>query len=87
MWWRQEGIIKLDKPTEFLNPLFKVLNDGGQTHFGFPLDSETNWVASMGKDFRNWLDLATFRVTIHCSNGQSVTVKPEPPRSTTFVSK
>lgn len=73
------GIIKIGSPTEHCESLLRVLNDGDQAHFGFPLDSETNWVSGITKEFRSWLDLATFRVTIHCSNGQSVTVKPEQP--------
>lgn len=73
------GIIKISQPTEYSESLLRVLNDGDQAHFGFPLDSDSNWVAGMGKEFRNWIDLTTFRVSIHCSNGQSVTVKPEKP--------
>lgn len=76
---KEYGIIKIGAPTDFCESLLRVLNDGDQAHFGFPLDSETNWVSAMGRDCRTWLDLATLRVTIHCSNGQSVKIKPEKP--------
>jgi len=74
---KSHGIIKIGEKTEFCESLLRVLNDGDQAHFGFPLNSETNWIAHQGKEFQNWLDLATFRVTIYCSNGQKLKIKPE----------
>ncbi|MDR6915090.1 hypothetical protein J2X66_001955 [Pseudomonas sp. 3296] len=74
---RTHGIIKIGAPTEFCESLLRVLNDGDQAHFGFALDSDTNWIAFQGREFRNWIDLATFRVMIYCTNGQSIKVKPE----------
>lgn len=74
---KSHGIIKIGAPTEYCESLLRILNDGDQAHFGFPLNSETNWVAHQGKDFRSWIDLATFRVTVYCTNGQSLKIKPE----------
>lgn len=74
---KSHGIIKIGAPTEFCDQLLRVLNDGEQSHFGFLLDSDSNWVAHQGRDFKNWIDLMTFRVTIHCTNGQSLKLKPE----------
>jgi len=74
---KSHGIIKIGAPTEFCESLLRVLNDGDQAHFGFPMNSEPNWIDHQGKDFRNWIDLATFRVTIYCTNGQSMKIKPE----------
>jgi len=74
---KSHGIIKIGAPTEFCESLLRVLNDGDQAHFGFPLDSESNWVAHLGRDFRNEIDLWTFRVKIYCTNGQSMKIKPE----------
>lgn len=74
---RKNGIIKIGAPTEYCESLLRVLNDGDQALFGFPLDSATNWVAHMENSCRTWIDVATLRVTIHCSNGQSVVIKPE----------
>jgi hypothetical protein len=76
---KSHGIIKIGAPTEFCESLLRVLNDGDQAHFGFALDSDTNWIAFQGREFRNWIDLATFRVTIYCTNGQKIKVKPERP--------
>ena len=74
---KSHGIIKIGAPTEFCDQLLRVLNDGKQSHFGFLLDSDSNWVAHQGRDFKSWIDLMTFRVTIHCTNGQSLKLKPE----------
>lgn len=76
---KEYGFIKIGAPTENCESLLRVLNDGDQAHFGFPLESETNWVAAMGRDCQTDLDIATIRLTIHCSNGQSFKVKPEKP--------
>lgn len=76
---KEYGVLKIGAPTEYCESLLRVLNDGDQAHFGFPLESETNWVATMGSDCRTELDIATIRITIHCSNGQSVKIKPEKP--------
>lgn len=76
---KKHGIIKIGAATEYCESLLRTLVDGDQAHFGFQLNSDRNWVASIGREIRNKLDLETLRVTIHCSNGQSVTVKPERP--------
>lgn len=74
---KTHGIIKIGAPTEFCDQLLRTLNDGEQSHFGFLLESNSNWVAHQGRNFKNWIDLMTFRVTIHCTNGQSLRLKPE----------
>lgn len=74
---KNHGLIKIDAQTEHCENLFRVLNDGDTAMFGFPLAQENNWVGGVSKEFRNWLDLKTFRITIYCSNGQKVVVKPE----------
>ncbi|MBP5958153.1 hypothetical protein ICA16_20965 [Pseudomonas anatoliensis] len=74
---KHHGIIKIGATTEYCESLLRVLEDGDRAHFGFLLDSDSNWIAHQGRDFHNWLDLATFRVTIYCTNGQSLKIKPE----------
>lgn len=76
---KEYGVLKVGAPTDYCESLLRVLNDGDQAHFGFPLESDTNWVATMGRNCRSKLDIATIRITIHCSNGQSVKIKPEKP--------
>lgn len=73
---RSHGIIKITAPTQYCEAILKVLNDGDSSFFGFPLN-ERNWVSQMADEFKGWIDLHTFRVTIHCSNGQRRTIKPE----------
>ena len=46
--------------------LLRVLNDGDQAHFGFALDSDTNWIAFQGKEFRNWIDLEAKDIRFKC---------------------
>lgn len=74
---KSHGIIKIGGATEFCESLLRVLNDGDQAHFGFSLESDSNWIAHQGRDFHNRMDLFTFRVTIYCTNGQSLKIKPE----------
>lgn len=74
---KSHGIIKIGTPTEFCDQLLRTLNDGEQSHFGFLLTSDSNWVAHQGRDFKSWIDLMTFRVTIYCTNGQSLNIRPE----------
>ncbi len=74
---RNWGFIKMDKPTPFADRLFVPLNDGDQTHFGFPIEGEKNWVSTVCGEVRNVLDVATFRLVIRFTNGQSRVVKPD----------
>ncbi|RVD78148.1 hypothetical protein [Pseudomonas koreensis] len=76
---KQHGFIKIGAPTEHCESLLRLLNDGDQAHFGFPLEDVNNWVSAMARDCRTDLDIATIRLTIHCSNGQSLKFKPEKP--------
>lgn len=74
---KKHGIIKIGAPSEHCESLLRALNDGDQALYGFPLESPGNWVVAMGSSCRTWIDIATLRITIHCSNGQSKTIKPE----------
>lgn len=74
---RNWGFIKMDKPTPFADRLFVPLNDGDQTHFGFPIEGEENWVSTIREEMRHALDVATFRIVIRFTNGQSRVVKPD----------
>ncbi|QBZ87875.1 hypothetical protein EPZ47_03880 [Pseudomonas viciae] len=74
---RNWGFIKMDRPTSFADRLFLPLNDGDQTHFGFPIEGEQNWVFTIREEMRNALDVATFRIAIRFTNGQSRVVKPD----------
>lgn len=74
---RHHGIIKLGEQTAFSDRLLVQLNDGDESKFGTELDSQTNWVAAMKKECKTWLDVASIRITIHCTNGQKRTIKPE----------
>lgn len=74
---RNWGFIKMDRPTPFADRLFLPLNDGDQTHFGFPIEGEKNWVFTAREEMRNALDVATFRIVIRFTNGQSRVVKPD----------
>jgi hypothetical protein len=47
---------------------FVPLNDGDQTHFGFPIEGEQNWVFTIREEMRNALDVATFRIVIRFAN-------------------
>ncbi|MGX1087406.1 hypothetical protein [Pseudomonas sp. AP3_22 TE3818] len=76
---KQHGFIKIGAATQHCESLFRLLNDGDQAHFGFPLEDEHNWVSAMARDCRTDLDISTIRLTIHCSNGQSLKFKPEKP--------
>lgn len=74
---KQHGIIKIGAATENCESLLRVLNDGDQAHFGFELESATNWVAHLTQECHHWLDVESIRVTIHCTNGQKRVLKPE----------
>lgn len=76
---RNYGIIKLGQATEYCAQLLTPLNDGDSSHFGVEIDSDANWVGHMVRDCNTWIDVQTIRITIHCTNGQRRTIKPEKP--------
>lgn len=73
----RQGIIKIEQPTEYCESLLRVLNDGDVALFGFPIDEPRNWVSYLKREVRSPLELSSLRVTVHCTNGQKVRVKPE----------
>jgi len=75
---KKHGFIKMDRAGAFRDPLMVPLNDGDSGHYGFPLD-EDNWVSQQASTFRSFLDVRTFRITLHLSNNQSIRIKPEKP--------
>lgn len=75
---KSHGIIKMGMQTPYCEAILKILNDGDSSFYGFPLH-ENNWVSTMADEFKGRLDLYTFRITLHCSNGQKKSIKPEKP--------
>ena len=58
----------------------KAISDGETAHWAIPLQRDHSWVASVCDDFvKSKLDVATFRVSVHTTNGGFFTFNPGGP--------
>lgn len=77
LFMKKHGVIKLGAASNYCDRLLVQLNDGDSSHFGVPIEG-SNWFTHLADECGGWLEVATIRVTIHCTNGQKHKIRPEP---------
>lgn len=74
---KTSNLLVVKRETAFCPMLGQTLKDGDGTQYGFEIGTGA-WIDTLPPTLKRPHDLKTFRVVLHLSNGQKVTVKPDP---------
>jgi hypothetical protein len=79
--WRRFAVIP-NWDSQYSSPLPKALDDGEDASWGIELNAPaggTNWLEDLCGDgfVKSWLDVETFRLQVHTSNGGTHSIQPE----------
>jgi len=63
------------------DPIPKTLADGESANWQIPLTQEDDWIDDLvdSKLVQTWLDVETFRFSIHTAHGKTLLIQPEYP--------